>query len=153
MSDDYFDLEKIMSNTSEKVDEELDRLNNEVYRLTKGTASVMLQPITDDEARIFFDGDEQDETYRILLTYKIPKTESTVIPKTESTVRNIFAAISYTEFYPAYIKPLKLKNCDVVKCNNEKDLRKILRKIVNDDTVIRSVRNAIRILKENKEKK
>lgn len=145
MSDDYFDLEKIMSNTSEKVDKELDRLNNEVYRLTKGTASVMLQPITDDEARIFFDGDEQDETYRILLTYKIPKTES--------TVRNIFAAISYTEFYPAYIKPLKLKNCDVVKCNNEKDLRKILRKIVNDDTVIRSVRNAIRILKENKEKK
>lgn len=145
MADDYFDLEKIMSTTSEKVDEELDRLNNEVCRLTKGTASIMLQPITDDEARIFFDGDEQDESYRILLTYKIPKTAS--------TVRNIFAAISYTEFYPAYIKPLKLENCDLVKCNNEKDLRKILRKIVNDDTVIRSVRNAIRILEENKEKK
>ena len=144
MADDYFDLEKIMSTTSEKVDDELDRLNNEVCRLTKGTASVMLQPISDDEARIFFGGDEQDESYRILLTYRNPKTES--------TVRNIFAAISYTEFYPAYIKPLKLENCDVVKCNNEKDLRKILRKIVNDDTVIRSVRNAIRILKEKKDK-
>lgn len=145
MADDYFDLEKIMSTTSDKVDDELDRLNNEVCRLTKGTASVMLQPITDDEARIFFGGDEQDESYRILLTYRNPKTES--------TVRNIFAAISYTEFYPAYVKPLKLENCDVVKCNNEKDLRKILRKIVNDDTVIRSVRNAIRILNEKKDKK
>lgn len=145
MADDYFDLEKIMSTTSEKVDDELDRLNNEVCRLTKGTASVMLQPITDDEARIFFGGDEQDESYRLLLTYKNPKTES--------TVRNIFAAISYTEFYPAYVKPLKLENCDVVKCNNEKDLRKIIRKIVNDDTVIRSVRNAIRILNEKKDKK
>lgn len=145
MADDYFDLEKIMSTTSDKVDDELDRLNNEVCRLTKGTASVMLQPITDDEARIFFGGDEQDESYRILLTYRNPKTES--------TVRNIFAAISYTEFYPAYVKPLKLENCDVVKCNNEKDLRKIIRKIVNDDTVIRSVRNAIRILNEKKDKK
>lgn len=145
MADDYFDLEKIMSTTSDKVDDELDRLNNEVCRLTKGTASVMLQPITDDEARIFFDGDEQDESYYILLKYKNTKTES--------TVRNIFAAISYTEIYPAYVKPLKLENCDVVKCNNEKDLRKILKKIVNDDTVIRSVRNAIRILEEKKDKK
>jgi len=145
MADDYFDLEKIMSTTSDKVDNELDRLNNEVCRLTKGTASVMLQPITDDEARIFFDGDEQDESYYILLKYQNTKTNS--------TVRNIFAAISYTEFYPAYIKPLKLENCDVVKCNNEKDLRKILRNIVNDDTVIRSVRNAIRILEEKKDKK
>ena len=145
MADDYFDLEKIMSTTSDKVDNELDRLNNEVCRLTKGTASVMLQPITDDEARILFDGDEQDESYYILLKYQNTKTNS--------TVRNIFAAISYTEFYPAYIKPLKLENCDVVKCNNEKDLRKILRNIVNDDTVIRSVRNAIRILEEKKDKK
>ena len=144
MANDYFDLEKIMSTTSEKVDDELDRLNNEVFRITKGTATVMLQPITDDETRIFFNGDAQDESYRILLTYKNPKTNS--------MVRNIFAAISYTEFYPAYVKPLKLKNCDVVKCDNETDLRKILKTIVNDETVIRSVRNAIRILKENKEK-
>lgn len=145
MDDNYFDLDKIMSTTSDKVDDELDRLNNEVCRLTKGTASVMIQPISDDEARIFFDGDEQDESYYILLKYQNPKTHS--------TVRNKFAAISYTEFYPAYIKPLKLENCDVVKCNNEKDLRKILKKIVNDDTVIRSVRNAIRILEEKKDKK
>lgn len=145
MADDYFDLEKIMSPKSQKVDDELDRLNNEVCRITKGTASVMLQPISDDEARIFFDGDEQDESYYILLKYQNPKTNS--------TVRNKFAAISYTEFYPAYVKPLKLDNCDVVKCNNEKDLRKVIRKIVNDDTVIRSVRNAIRVSEEKKDKK
>ena len=145
MADDYFDLEKIMSAKSEKVDDELDRLNNEVCRLTKGTASVRLQPISDDEARIFFDDNEQDESYYILLTYRNPKTNS--------TVRNKFAIISYTEFYPAYIKPLKLENCDIVKCNDETDLRKILKKIVNDDTVIRSVRNAIRVIEENKEKK
>ena len=145
MADDYFDLEKIMSTKSEKVDDELDRLNHEVCRITKGMASVMLYPIIDDEARMFFDGDEQDESYYILLTYKNPKTKS--------TVRNRFAAISYTEFYPAYVKPLKLENCDVVKCNNETDLRNILRNIVNDDTVIRSVRNVIRIIEENEEKK
>lgn len=145
MADDYFDLEKIMSPTNEKVDDELDRLNNEVCRLTKGTASVMLQPITDDEARLFFDGNEQDESYRILFTYRNPKTDS--------MVRNRFAAISYAEVYPAYVKPLKLENCEVVKCNNEKDLRKILRKMVNDDSVIRSVRNAIRLIKENTDKK
>lgn len=144
MADDYFDLEKIMSPTSQKVDDELDRLNNEVFRITKGTASVMLQPIIEDEARLFFDGDEQDETYYILFKYQNPKTNS--------TVRNKFAAISYTEFYPAYVKPLKLENCDVVKCNNEKDLRKIIRKMVNDDTVIRSVRNAIRVSKDKKDK-
>lgn len=145
MADDYFDLEKIMSPTSQKVDDELDRLNNEVFRITKGTASVMLQPIMEDEARLFFDGDEQDETYYILFKYQNPKTNS--------TVRNKFAAISYTEFYPAYVKPLKLENCDVVKCNNEKDLRKIIRKMVNDDTVIRSVRNVLRILEDKKDKK
>lgn len=140
MADDYFDLEKIMSNKSEKVDDELDRLNREVCRLTKGAASVMLYPISEDAARIFFDGNEQDESYYILLAYKNPKTNS--------TVRNRFAVISYTEFYPAYIKPLKLEKCDVVKCNDETDLRKILKTIVNDDTVIRSVRNAIRINEE-----
>jgi hypothetical protein len=145
MSNDYFDLEKIMSPTSQKVDDELDRLNNEVWRITEGTASVMLQPISEDEARIFFDGDEQDESYYILLKYQNPKTNS--------TVHNKFAAISYTEFYPAYVKPLKLETCDVVKCNNEKDLRKIIRKMVNDDTVIRSVRNVLRILEDKKDKK
>ena len=145
MAADYFDLEKIMSTTSEKVDDELDRLNNEVCRLTKGTASVMLQPIMEDEARLFFDGDEQDETYYILLKYQNPKTNT--------TVRNKFAAISYTEVYPAYVKPLKLENCDVVKCNNEKDLQKILRKIVNDESVTRSIRNVLRILEDKKDKK
>ncbi len=145
MANDYFDLEKIMCPTSQKVDDELDRLNNEVFRITEGTASVMLQPISEEEARIFFDGDEQDESYYILLKYQNPKTNS--------TVRNKFAAISYTEFYPAYVKPLKLENSDVVKCNNEKDLRNIIRKIVNDDTVIRSVRNVLRILKDKKDKK
>ena len=140
MADDYFDLEKIMSTKSEKVDNELDRLDKEVRRLTKGTASVMLYPISSDAANIFFDGNEQDESYYILLAYKNPKTNS--------TVRNRFAVISYTEFYPAYIKPLKLEKCDVVKCNDETDLRKILKNIVNDDTVIRSIRNAIRIHEE-----
>jgi hypothetical protein len=78
MSNDYFDLEKIMSPTSQKVDDELDRLNNEVWRITEGTASVMLQPISEDEARIFFDGDEQDESYYLLLKYQNPNTNSTV---------------------------------------------------------------------------
>ena len=140
MADDYFDLEKIVSNKSEKVDDELDRLDREVRRLTKGTASVMLYPISSDAANIFFDGNEQDESYYILLKYQNPKTNS--------AVRNRFAVISYTEFYPAYIKPLKLEKCDVVKCNDETDLRKILKNIVNDDTVIRSIRNAIRINEE-----
>lgn len=145
MDNDYFDLEKLMSTTGEDVDDELDRFNNEVFRITKGTASVMRQPITAAEAKTFFGDDKQDESYRILLTYTNPKTES--------TVRNIFAAISYTEIYPAYVKPLKLKKCEVVKCNNADDLRKILRKMVNDDTVIRSVRNAIRISEDKKDKK
>ena len=140
MADDYFDLEKIMSTKSEKVDNELDRLDKEVRRLTKGTASVMLYPISSDAANIFFDGNEQDESYYILLAYKNPKTNS--------QAHNRFAVISYTEFYPAYIKPLKLEKCDVVKCNDETDLRKILKNIVNDDTVIRSIRNAIRIHEE-----
>ncbi len=144
MDNDYFDLEKLMSTTSERVDDELDRFDNAVCHITKGVASVMRQPITPDEAKTFFGGDKQDESYRILLTYKNPKTNS--------TVRNIFAAISYTADYPAYVKPLKLENCDVVKCDNQNDLREILRKMVNDDTVIRSVRNAIRVSKDKKGK-
>lgn len=136
MVSDYFDLEKLEELSKEKVDDELDRLNNEVCRLTKGVASIVLQPIMAEESRIFFNDDEQDENYRLVLTYTNPKTKS--------PVRNKFAALSYSEVYPVYVKPLKLENCELVKCNSPKELRKILKTMVNDDSVIRSMRIAIK---------
>lgn len=136
MASDYFDLEKLARLRKEKVDDELDRLDNEVRRLTKGVAKIVLQPIIEDESRIFFNDDEQDENYRIVLIYTNPKTKS--------PVRNKFAAISYAEFYPVYVKPLNLGNCEVVKCDSPSELRKILKTMVNDDSVLRSMRIAIK---------
>lgn len=139
MASDYFDLEKLENLerlSKEKVDDELDRLNDEVCRLTKGVAKIVLQPIIEEESRIFFNDDAQDENYRIVLTYTNTKTKS--------AVRNKFAALSYSEFYPVYVKPLKLENCELVKCNSPKELRKILKTMVNDDSVLRSMRLAIK---------
>ena len=135
MTDDYFDLEKIMSKQFEKVDDELNNLDAEVFRITKNNASIVLNPISYDEARVFFKNNIQDEYYKLILKYTNKKING--------TSRNQFAAITYSEYYPAYILPLKMENSKVIKCNTPKELREALKTIVNDDTVIRSIRCAI----------
>lgn len=135
MASDYFDMEKLASLSTERVDDELDRLNNEVCRLSNGVAKIVLQPIMEYDSRKFFGDDKQDDNYRLVLTYTNQKAKSTVCNK--------FAAISYSEFYPVYLKPLKLGNGKLVKCDSSQELRKMLKTMVNDESVLRSMRIAI----------
>ena len=134
--DTYFDVDKLMAEVAAgKVDDELDLLNNEVCRLTNGNGALRLQPISQDEATCLFDDKVSDESYYLVLTYTNKKLNNT-------QVRNRFAFVSYAEFYPVYVKPIKLDNTDVVKCVNQKEFRKMLKKLVNEESVIRSMRLA-----------
>lgn len=134
--DSYFDIDKLMAEVAAgRVDDELDLLNNEVCRLTNGNAALRLQPISQDEANCLFGDNVSDESYYLVLTYTNKKLNN-------STVRNRFAFVSYAEFYPVYVKPIKLDNTDVIKCANQQEFRKMLKKLVNEESVIRSMRLA-----------
>lgn len=137
MKDDYFDLEKLMDESSDKVDDELDNLNNEVCRLTNGIGSVRLTPIFDDEAKVIFKNNWQimDENYYLVFCYTNEKTNS--------PVRNKFAALSYVETYPVLVKPLKVNRAEKM-ISNQKELHEYLKELVNDESVLRSVRMAMR---------
>lgn len=144
MKDDYFDLEKIMDESSDKVDDELDNLNNEVCRITNGIGSVRLTPIFDDEAKVLFRNNLQimDENYYLVFCYTNKKMNS--------PVRNKFAALSYAETYPVLVKPLKVNRAEKM-ISNQKELHEYLKELVNDESVLRSVRMAMR-QGENKKK-
>ena len=137
MKNDYFDLDKIMNESSDKVDDELDNLNNEVCKITKGVGSIRLMPMYDDEAKVLFRNDMQimDETYYLVFCYTNEKVKS--------QVRNKFAAISYAETYPVLIKPLKVNRPEKM-ISNQKGLHEYLKELVNDESVLRSVRMAMR---------
>lgn len=135
-TDSYFDIDKLMAEVAAgRVDDELDLLNNEVCRLTNGNAAIRLQPISQDEANCLFGDNVSDESYYLILTYTNKKLNNT-------QVRNRIAFLSYTECYPVYVKPIKLDNIDVVKCSNQKEFRKMLKKLVNEQSVIGSMRLA-----------
>ena len=137
MKDDYFDLDKIMDESSDKVDDELDNLNNEVCKITNGVGSIRLMPIFDDEAKILFRNDMHvmDETYYLVFCYTNEKMNSQVYNK--------FAVISYAETYPVLIKPLKVNRPEKM-ISKQKDLHEYLKELVNDESVLRSVRMAMR---------
>lgn len=139
MTDDYFDLDKIMDGSSDKVDDELDNLNNEVWRITNGVGSIRLTPIFDDEAKLLFSNNLQimDETYYLVFCYTNEKDDH------KFSVRNKFAALSYAETYPVLIKPLKA-TCPEKMISNQKELHEYLKELVNDESVLRSVRMAMR---------
>lgn len=142
MKDDYFDVETIMKLSLEEVDKELDSLNDEVYRITKGVGCMQLSPLHEEEAKIFFGDDALDENYYLLFKYTNDKTHT--------AVRNKFVALSYSETYPVLAKPLKTANTDVVKFDNSKDFHKFLKKIVNDESVLRSIRIALKQAEDKK---
>lgn len=137
MKDDYFDLEKLMDESSDKVDDELDNLNNEVCGITKGVGHISLMPHIDDEAKVLFRNNLQvmDENYYLVFCYTNEKTNS--------PVRNKFAALSYAETYPVLIKPLKVNRAEKM-ISNQKELHEYLKELVNDESVLRSVRMAMR---------
>lgn len=145
MKDDYFDLEKIMDESSDKVDDELDNLNNEVHMITNGIGSVRLTPIFDDEAKVLFRNNLQimDENYYLVFCYTNEKTNS--------PVRNKFAALSYAETYPVLVKPLKVNRAEKM-ISNQKELHEYLKELVNDESVLRSVRMAMRQGEKKKKK-
>lgn len=137
MKDDYFDLEKLMDESSDKVDDELDNLNNEVCKITHGVGSIRLMPLYDDEAKVLFKNDMQvmDETYYLVFCYTNEKVKS--------QVRNKFAVLSYAETYPVLIKPLKVNRPEKM-ISNQKALHEYLKELVNDESVLRSIRMAMR---------
>ena len=134
MKNDYFDLKKLMDDSSEKVDDELDNLNNEVCAITNGVGRMTLQPIHEVEADHYFDDEAMDENYYLIFSYNNTKIGS--------PVRNRFAVLSYAETYPVLVKSLKTEDSEVIRINNQKEFHKILKKLVNDDSVLRSVRSA-----------
>lgn len=133
MKNDYFDLDKIMDESSDKVDDELDNLNNEVCGITHGVGHMSLMPLIDDETKVLFRNNLQvmDENYYLVFCYTNEKTNS--------PVRNKFAALSYAETYPVLIKPLKVNRAEKMK-----ELHEYLKELVNDESVLRSVRMAMR---------
>lgn len=143
MENDYFDIEKLTNPCYEEVEKELDLLNDEVCRITNGVGKIRLQPISDDEAKLYFNDDIMDENYYLVFTYTNKKTNS--------QVRNKFAVLSYAEVYPVLVKPLKIEK-SVESYGNPKALRGILKTLVNDESVLRSVRLAIKQSKEKIEK-
>lgn len=138
MKDDYFDIEKLMDESSDKVNDELDNLNNEVCRITNGVGSIRLMPVIGDEVKVLFRNYRQviDETYYLVFCYTNEKTNS--------QVRNKFAALSYAETYPVLIKSLKSTPCPEMVVNSQKELHEYLKELVNDESVLRSVRMAMR---------
>jgi len=135
MKNDYFDMAKLLDSSSEKVDDELDRLNSEVCGITKGVGRMTLQPIHELEAEHYFGDDAMDENYYLIFSYNNTKINS--------PVRNKFAVLSYAETYPVLVQSLKTEDSEVVKINNQKEFHKILKELVNDDSVLRSVRSAM----------
>jgi hypothetical protein len=138
MKDDYFDIEKLMDESSDKVNDELDNLNNEVCRITNGVGSIRLMPVIGDEEKVLFRNYRQvmDETYYLVFCYTNEKTNS--------QVRNKFAVLSYAETYPVLIKSLKSTPCPEMMVNSQKELHEYLKELVNDESVLRSVRMAMR---------
>jgi len=138
MKDDYFDIEKLLDESSDKVDDELDNLNNEVCKITNGVGSIRLMPLYDDEVRVTFKNENQimDENYYLVFVYNNKKANN-------APVRNKFAALSYAETYPVLIKPLKVNRAEKM-ISNQKDLHEYLKELVNDESVLRSVRMAMR---------
>ena len=82
-----------------------------------------------------------DEAYYLVFCYTNEKTNS--------PVRNKFAALSYAETYPVLIKPLKIARPEKM-INNQKELHEYLKELVNDESVLRSVRLAMRQGKKKK---
>jgi len=76
-----------------------------------------------------------DENYYLTFLYNNTKINS--------PVRNKFAVLSYAETYPVLVQSLKTEDSEVVKINNQKEFHKILKELVNDDSVLRSVRSAM----------
>ena len=136
MKNDYFDMVKLLDSSSEKVDDELDRLNNEVCGITKGVGHMTLQPIHELEAEHYFGDDAMDENYYLIFSYNNTKIGT--------PVRNKFAVLSYAETYPVLVQSLKTEDSEVYKITNRKDFHDHLKKLVNDDSVLRSVRGAMR---------
>lgn len=136
MKNDYFDLEKIMDESSDKVDDELDNLNNEVCGITNGVGHMSLIPFS-DEVKMLFKNSWQvmDENYYLVFCYTNEKTNT--------PVRNKFAALSYAETYPVLVKPLKVNKAEKM-ISNQKELHEYLKELVNDESVLRSVRMAMR---------
>jgi hypothetical protein len=135
MKNDYFDLKKLMDDSSDKVDDELDNLNNEVCSITKGVGRIVLHPLHTLEAEHYFGDKMMDENYYLTFLYNNTKINS--------PVRNKFAVLSYAETYPVLVQSLKTEDSEVVKINNQKEFHKILKELVNDDSVLRSVRSAM----------
>lgn len=135
MKNDYFDIEKLMDDSFEKVDDELDRLNREVYRITKGIGRMTLEPIHEVQANYYFNDEPMDENYYLNFSYNNTKIGS--------PVRNRFAVLSYAETYPVLVKSLKTEDSEVIRINNPTEFHNILKKLVNDDSVLHSVRSAM----------
>ena len=123
MKNDYFDLKKLMDDSSDKVDDELDNLNNEVCGITKGVGRMTLQPIHEVEAEHYFDDEAMDENYYLIFSYNNTKIGS--------PVRNRFAVLSYAETYPVLVKPLKTEDSEVIKIKNQKEFHNILNFFTN----------------------
>lgn len=138
-ADDFFDLDLLNKVEEDKVEKELNSLNEAVYSITKGNAKVTKIPLIEDDVKAYFGDKHYDENYYVAISYTYKENQK---------ITNKFCVISYSETYPVIV--LSLKNEDgVQEFSNKSDFHKYLKKICNEKPVIGSLRLSMRKKKEH----
>lgn len=142
-ADDFFNLDLLNKVEEDKVEDELNSLNDAVHSITKGNAKVTKIPLIEDVVKSYFGDKHHDENYYINISY---------INKENQKIENKFCVISYSETYPVIV--LSLKNEDgIQEFSNKSDFHKYLKKICNEKSVISSLRLSMRKKKHFQEYK
>ena len=138
-ADDFFNLDLLNKVEEDKVENELNSLNDAVCSITKGNAKVTITTLIEDAVKAYFGDKHYDENYYVNISY---------INKENQKITNKFCVISYSETYPVIV--LSLKNEDgIQEFSNKSDFHKYLKKICNEKPVISSLRLSMRKKKEH----
>lgn len=139
-ADDFFNLD-LLNKEEDKVENELNSLNDAVCRVSKGNAKVTTTPLIEEAVESYFGDKHHDENYYVCISY---------INKENQRIENKFCVISYSETYPVIV--LSLKNEDgIQEFSNESDFHKYLKKICNEKSVISSLRLSMMNFQEYKQ--
>lgn len=138
-SDDFFNLDLLNKEVEDKVENELNSLNDAVCSITKGNAKVTITALIEDAVKAYFGDKHHDENYYVNISYT---------NKENQKITNKFCVISYSETYPVIV--LSLKNEDgIQEFSNKYDFHKYLKKICNEKSVISSLRLSMMKKKEH----
>lgn len=135
----YFDLNTLNNLTKPFVRDELEKLQKEIYKITKRNATLIVKEATDSELSSFEFKPKYDETYLLAISY--------INKVTKRKVNNVFCLINYSETYPVIVKFLKDES-EAVECKYDKEFHEYLKKICNNNSVLCSLILSLRKKKD-----